>query len=325
MDVLCVGMYRSCSTWQYEVAAHLVEKHRSGLRLGYLTGPQYEARTREEVDDAACCRVLKSHEGHWRFAQALAKGKAVALYSFRDVREVIYSMLHKRGVSFAEFLDQGMIHQLLANDRHWSAQPGVLTQRYEDLVTDPMRGVEEIARHLGVSLAEGEAACVAEAYSPQANRKRIALLGRKLENDGVDLADPSNAQLYDSTTLLHWNHMRAEHAPSWRDLAGRFEREALDRLCSAWLIERGYEPDRSWASHSTSRGPQATRPVERLQVKARTEGRLALGWLACQLRCATLRHPQTVSAVKSLFPLAPQPTPLHTARPYPPTTQVEAA
>ena len=30
MDVLCVGMYRACSTWQYEVTAHLTERHRRG-------------------------------------------------------------------------------------------------------------------------------------------------------------------------------------------------------------------------------------------------------------------------------------------------------
>ena len=27
LDVICAGMYRACSTWQYEVAAHLVEEH----------------------------------------------------------------------------------------------------------------------------------------------------------------------------------------------------------------------------------------------------------------------------------------------------------
>src|SRR5689334_9157187 len=116
-------MYRSCSTWQYEVAAHLVEQHRSGLRLGYLTGEQYEARKREQPGDDGW-RVIKSHEGNPRFAQELAAGNARALYAYRDLREVVYSMLHKRGVSFEEFLSRGMIHQILANDRHWTAQPG---------------------------------------------------------------------------------------------------------------------------------------------------------------------------------------------------------
>src|SRR5438067_7889431 len=33
MYVFCVGMYRSCSTWQYNIVCRLVERHRLGHRL----------------------------------------------------------------------------------------------------------------------------------------------------------------------------------------------------------------------------------------------------------------------------------------------------
>ena len=49
LDVLCGGMYRACSTWQYEVAAHLIEQYLGGQRLGYLTGDQYAARLRSDA------------------------------------------------------------------------------------------------------------------------------------------------------------------------------------------------------------------------------------------------------------------------------------
>ena len=42
-DVFCAGMYRACSTWQYEVAAHLLEEHHDGQRLGYLASGEYTA------------------------------------------------------------------------------------------------------------------------------------------------------------------------------------------------------------------------------------------------------------------------------------------
>ena len=42
-DVICAGMYRACSTWQYEVVGHLVELHRQGRRMGYVTGDDYQA------------------------------------------------------------------------------------------------------------------------------------------------------------------------------------------------------------------------------------------------------------------------------------------
>ena len=48
------------------------------------------------------------------------------------------------------------MHQILVNDRFWTAQPGVLCQRYEDLIADPVTGVEQLAAHLGLTLAPGD-------------------------------------------------------------------------------------------------------------------------------------------------------------------------
>src|SRR5947209_10846769 len=105
MDVLCVGMYRACSTWQYEVIAHLLERHRGGERLGYVDGEQYAALDRRAgTGTGAGWRVLKSHEGHRSFARALAGGRAVAVYAYRDVRDVVFSLMHKRGIRFEQLV-----------------------------------------------------------------------------------------------------------------------------------------------------------------------------------------------------------------------------
>ena len=81
-DVICAGMYRACSTWQYEVVGHLIERHLRGERLGYLTGEAYAARfapcSRREVHadvGRRSWRVLKSHEGHRCFAGASPRGR----------------------------------------------------------------------------------------------------------------------------------------------------------------------------------------------------------------------------------------------------------
>ena len=209
-------MYRACSTWQYEVAAHLIEQYLGGRRLGYLTGEQYAALMRSDAvehDDAqrdktADWRVVKSHEGDRSFARALAEERAIAVYAYRDVREVVFSLMHKRGMTFEQLLRQGMIHQILANDRFWMARPDVLVQRYEDLLADPTRGVIELARHLGIRLEESEAARIAAEYSHESNRARTEALRRRLQEAGVDLESAANAQICDPKTLLHWNHIR---------------------------------------------------------------------------------------------------------------------
>ena len=110
-------------------------------------------------------RVFKSHEGDRCFARAIADGRAVAVYAYRDVRDVVFSLMHKRGLTFEQLLRQGMIHQVLANDRFWTRQPGVLIQRYDEILADPVDAVRELAHHLGIEPADGEAERIADEYS----------------------------------------------------------------------------------------------------------------------------------------------------------------
>jgi hypothetical protein len=308
MYVLCVGMYRACSTWQYEVIAHLLERHRGGVRLGYLTGEQFEDLDDREGDDGAW-KVLKSHEEHGRFAELLEQGRAVAVYAHRDIRDVVFSLMHKRKVDFETLVTQGMIHQVLANDRFWSRQPRSIAQRYDRLVADPVAGVEELAAHLGLDLGPGEAAGVAAEYSFQANRQRTMELGRRLRKGGVDLDDPSTILAHDRRTLLHWNHMREGRVGDWRGRATPRQRLALDRICGRWLEGHGYEPDDPSEIASALRGEPA-RPFEAL----RWELAMARGALACSLRCLSLRHPQLARSIKPFLGIAPE-APL--ARPAP--------
>jgi Sulfotransferase domain len=289
MYVICAGMYRACSTWQYEVIAHLIESHWKGIRLGYLTGGKFAAFD-DVWGDRPVWSVLKSHEEDPRFTSASEEGRAIAIYAYRDVRDVIFSLMHKRRVTFEALLRQGMVHQILVNDRYWRGRPGVLCQRYEALIADPAAGVEELAAHVGLSLAPGEAAEVAREYSFQANRRRMLQIDRRLRSEGVDLDDPANVQYYDGRTLLHWNHLREGRVGNWRELATPAQRDVLARLCDPWLAENGYET-------GTRAEPAAT---ARDGLLARGRGRLeaARGRLACALRCASLRHPRSSQLLK---------------------------
>jgi sulfotransferase family protein len=299
MHVFCVGMYRACSTWQYEVASYLVERHRRGEGLGYLTGEEYAAL----VDQGRHCdspswKTVKSHEGSALFAKRLDSGQALALYSYRDLREVVYSLMHKRRLRFEDLLKQGMLHQLLVNDRFWRSRPGVLCQRYEQLVTDPVGGVEAIARFLRLNLEAGDAAEVADRFSLQANRLRTQEFARQLIARGVDLDDPSNTQLCDRRTLLHWNHLRDDRRKAWRDRATPDQRLVLDGLFGDWLERHQYEPDRNGERLRKARivTPRCWGAVVR---KNATIGR---GWASCWLRELGTRWPRLAAVAKGMLP-----------------------
>jgi Sulfotransferase domain len=300
VDVLCGGMYRACSTWQYEVAAHLIEHHVGGQRMGYLTGERYAARLRSDATSSTNAsrqdtqwRVVKSHEGDRSFGRALAEERGVAVYAYRDVREVVFSLMHKRGMTFEQLLRQGMIHQILANDRFWMACPDVLVQRYEDLLADPARAVIELARHIGFTLEETEAARIAAEYSHESNKARTEALKRRLQEAGVDLESVANAQICDPTTLLHWNHIRQGDARSWRTLANPRQRRILERLCGRWLRSRGYSQD--------SIEPGQARETIRGLLSAELD--IIVGRATFAVRTMSSRYPGTARAIKRILGL----------------------
>jgi hypothetical protein len=301
-------MYRACSTWQYEVVAHLVERYRGGRRVGYVSGDQYRDSRQPGAGvgsspRASTSRVLKSHEGHRYFARAIAGGCALAIYAHRDVREVAFSLMHKRGITFDQLLRQGMIQQVLANDRFWTRQPGVLIQRYDQVLADPESGVIELARFLGIVLPDGEAAEIARTYSLESNKARTQALRRELEQRGLDLTSAANAQICDATTLLHWNHVREGVSAPWYREATQRQRAVLDRLCGRWLDERGYDREPATVGTRTpGDSPLAWR------VRAGIETDLALARLAYQVRWASQRFPRLARVAKRILGI---PTPEH--------------
>jgi Sulfotransferase domain len=248
MYIFCVGMYRSCSTWQYNVVCHLVEGYRLGARLGFLDGEAFHAQDDRAVADDSWL-VLKSHDGHERFREALHQGRARAVYAYRDLRDVAFSLIHKHKSTFEQLIQhERWLDYYLLHDQFWTTQPGVLIQRYEDLVSRPAAAIEQIAAYLRIELHAGEAVRLAAEHSLTANRRRTFALLALLRAQGIDLEDPNNAQLHDPHTLLHWNHLREGRVGGWRQEAAPEQRRFLEHRYGSWLVARGYEIDNAAAS-----------------------------------------------------------------------------
>jgi len=246
--VICAGMYRSGSTWQYNVASHLVEQHRRGGRLGFFSPEEFIAKyLAPESIQSDSWRVLKAHERHERFAELLSDGRALAVYSYRDLRDVAYSVMHKLHTSFEDaVLRRRMLHLAMANDEFWAKQPRTLCQEYGHITADPATCIQKLADHLDIKIDRAKSEVLAAEYSLEANRQRTGVLRAALAERGTDLSDSRNALLNDQDTLLHWNHLRTGQSGSWRELATPVQKAQLARICGHWLITRGYEKDESW-------------------------------------------------------------------------------
>ena len=261
MLILCVGMYRACSTWQYGVVGELLGRHRDGLRLGFADGGTF-AETLAPGLDPARWAVLKAHDADPRFAERLDRGRALGIYSHRDLRDVAFSWMHKTGQDFDGLIREGFLDRCLRNDRFWRDRPGMLFQSYEALIADPARGVEEIAGHLGIPLGEGEAREVAGLLSLDANRRRTFELADRLRAEGIPLSSHDQGK-YDRQTLLHWNHIRDGRAGGWKELATPGQEATLNRLCGPWLVEHGYERDLAECIARADRAVEALALAER--------------------------------------------------------------
>src|ERR1044071_1291460 len=95
MVVICVGLYRSGSTWQYQIAADLVERHRDGHRHGFVDSLSPESGTWD---------VVKLHDPDDTCAERLRQGQALGLYIYRDLRDVAFSLMHKANRTFDEMI-----------------------------------------------------------------------------------------------------------------------------------------------------------------------------------------------------------------------------
>lgn len=239
-------MYRACSTWQYNVVADLIEHHRHGERLGFgdlslVPSPGASDRDR--------WYVLKAHDADVALASCIESGRAKAVYSRRDLRDVASSLAHKFHVSLDEVLaPDGLLQKCVANDAFWSRQQHVLCQKYETIVGSPTNAVRKIARHLGIRLWPFESRRVAGRYSLHKTRQHVEDVARKLTASGTDLSDQKFALAYDRHTLFHWDHLRQAAVGDWRREFTRQQALRLVAIAGDWLIAHRYAQDHSWVN-----------------------------------------------------------------------------
>jgi hypothetical protein len=246
--VICCGMYRSGSTWQYQVACELVERTHQGRRIGYFGSYEDFRETTQELDNSSLMLVLKCHDFQQPYLNLIADHGAKAVYSYRDIRDVACSLAWKFARSFDETVAGAELRGAISSYYGWTAAPASLIQRYEQIVRNPVEAVREIATHLSLEIDDRVAIEVAMASDLTSNQVRIERLRESLVGQGIDLSLPQNALLFDSGTLLHWNHIRPADAGDWRSQLSRDELEKLRPVVQQWLIDAGLEHDDRWVS-----------------------------------------------------------------------------
>lgn len=233
MWVFCCGMQRSGSTLQFQIAAHLVEQAGLGRRVEWVE-PRRFPELRERYAGVPGIKVFKNHVCTDAMAAEFARGNAIGIYSYRDLRDVFASNMKKYASSFEQLWCGDFLETSLSNYRRWTGLPRVLVSRYETMIADLPGEVGRIAAHLGIDLDGPGCQRIAEEHSMEKQKQRIAGFGSDALRDGYAGAR------YDPRSMLHTDHIQGGVVGGWRGHLTTGEVAQIENAAAAWLRQHDY-------------------------------------------------------------------------------------
>jgi len=249
--ILVVGMPRSGSTWSYNVARELLALHGVGTADGFV-GERGAVDAHLErcgaVPETDRPRLIKFHALTDRVRGLLARGAARALYTQRDLRDVVVSRMDFDGVSFDALLERRQVEAAMAAHARWIEQPALLRVEYADVVARPAAAIARIAGWLGLDVSADQAAAIARRWTPAAAREHAARGGA---GRVTARAASAGAREYDAVSLLHRNHVVSGAVGRFRERLSPAQIARLEAIAGDWLAREGY---------LAGAGPERARP-----------------------------------------------------------------
>lgn len=239
MWIICAGMMRSGSTWQYMVTSHIVEECMHGRRCGFAGLHLIQEAERKAIDQNP--RVFKIHGKDSALGILADTGAAAVIYCYRDIRDVAVSTMTKMSLSFDRLIEFRVLQWIIEGDVFWRARSNTLVQRYEEMVAEPTRSIREIAYFLDIEAPDKYVDDLADRYSLDKNKARCQTLAASLTRCGVDLRDCGKAARFrDTFSELHWNHIYSGRTERWRTELSTEQQNVLNDMFGDWLRANSY-------------------------------------------------------------------------------------
>jgi hypothetical protein len=218
MIVLLTGMFRSGSTWAFNVAKALLS-----LKTRTVAGDY-----RNDIGAALAALdwnfehyLIKTHMPD-RIGHMLIRHRmATTVCTHRDPLECIASSMEVFGSGFEETV--ALARGALAFLEVQSKESGILFMAHDAITAEPERMVAAIAAHLGCAASADDIRRIAELFSKANVARFVAGLAPATGAPGVP---PPR----DPATLLHPGHIRSRPTPPDRLLSPEQRRYALDQL-----------------------------------------------------------------------------------------------
>jgi hypothetical protein len=244
MIMVCIGMIRSGSTLQYNMARGLVERTLSGAGEGFYTSKEIGVQRQKMADWAAdkSSHVVKTHELHPLLREMELEKSASFLYIYRDIRDVAVSVKHKFGHKGDELIKA--IDKALKTFEEMSAVKTVLWQRYESVIGNVPAAVMELAKFIGVPAGGEVIEDVSQECSLESAVQVSGVFAKSMSGRVGRILRRLRPSLgaYDKRTLLHADHISKNLGGIgvWRKELSAQEKEMIISRYGLWLEKRGY-------------------------------------------------------------------------------------
>jgi hypothetical protein len=174
---------------------------------------------------------------------------ARVITSHRDIRDAVVSAMRKNGWSFRRIWREDRLRYWTRRFDEWASLPGAIVSRYDDLVSHLPQEVGRIAEHVGISLPDGAAGSIADAYGIDRQIERTEAVRQRREA----VPKAVGSVKFDPHSLLHHNHITSGASGDFRTALRPSQIRAVEDVCGEWMPRWGYPTDRP-----------ALRPAERL-------------------------------------------------------------
>lgn len=229
--IFCGGMIRSGSTLQYQVAGELIERSKLGRRMTYIP-PEEHTRVLEFSPQGLS--TFKTHDLTDPVALQCQRGGGVALYIYRDLRDVISSFQQKEHIRLEGTALEVKTTELIRKDLAWRSLPRVYVSRYEDVLLALATEVNRISEFLDIPCPALMAKQIAEdlCYARQAENIAAA--------NSEDLVEINPTNVYHRETLLHRNHFQGGTVGRYKFDLDSEQCRQIEVQAGDWLVSNGY-------------------------------------------------------------------------------------
>lgn len=226
------GMIRSGSTLQYQIVKHLVEGDLGGTALGFLEASEIDVRL-AEVESGPEPRfpcVVKSHVCTAGIRERLRNGTAAALYTYRDIRDIVVSGSRNFRIPVDEFISGRLLDQAIGESYLWTSCPAVSSASFEFLMGDMAAWIRGMMAFLGIAVDEQRVGELVAAYSIARQRERMKN-ATHTDMQGFSV---------DPETLLHRDHIDRAAIGGWREVLSGKQVAAIERIAGDWMADQAY-------------------------------------------------------------------------------------